>query len=383
MHGGRHGRGRAGARDISPVSPTNPSPPALAGLFAEGPGDRRDRLTQIMVDRNIATAATSGMTEEESRKSKEETSDVWYHEGPPQLADARKAIAGYSLARARDRLKEARLRLARPDRTVRARRTQQHADLRVRRNDCRCCCGATMTASGCVYRSPCPHPDLTPTSPRPQPDLLLPPSRSFPSSRAKWATRGRCPTAPSAPRAPPSPSPRGAAWSSFGPCQTARWVPRRWRRAGHSGACATVRNPAPGPLWVICNALPSAAALLPRSGAAPVQRAHRSRQRPSLAPQGAAVGGQHLAHPCLLWRRGRRPLLESEKVRPARCRLGRQPGSGALRAVPPLVLSFCAVRVCVPCFLRSETPIHRLPNLGARVGRVAFHPSGQYLGATW
>ena len=171
MHGGRHGRGRAGARDISPVSPTNPSPPALAGLFAEGPGDRRDRLTQIMVDRNIATAATSGMTEEESRKSKEETSDVWYHEGPPQLADARKAIAGYSLARARDRLKEARLRLARPDRTVRARRTQQHADLRVRRNDCRCCCGATMTASGCVYRSPCPHPDLTPTSPRPHPDL--------------------------------------------------------------------------------------------------------------------------------------------------------------------------------------------------------------------
>ena len=50
--------------------------PSSTGLFAEGPGDRRDRLTRIMVDRNIATAATSGMTVEESRKAKEEVRDV-------------------------------------------------------------------------------------------------------------------------------------------------------------------------------------------------------------------------------------------------------------------------------------------------------------------
>ncbi len=56
---------------------------------------------------------------------------MWYHEGPPELLDARRYIAKESLLRARERLKDARMQLAHPDRARQARRTRQQNELRV------------------------------------------------------------------------------------------------------------------------------------------------------------------------------------------------------------------------------------------------------------
>ena len=54
--------------------------------------------------------------------------------------------------------------------------------------------------------------------------------------------------------------------------------------------------------------------------------------------------------------------------------------SGEVSNVKPSVspnLSTCACAAC------SDTPVAELENHGERVPRVAFHPSGDYLGSTW
>ncbi|KAL7267355.1 hypothetical protein RUND412_010063 [Rhizina undulata] len=76
-------------------------------LFGEGPGDRRDRLRELLYQRQEeetpdASMRDSGESEEEAEAGDEE--EEFYTPGGDELLEARRWIAGYSLPRARDRI---------------------------------------------------------------------------------------------------------------------------------------------------------------------------------------------------------------------------------------------------------------------------------------
>ncbi|KAL9086699.1 MAG: hypothetical protein Q9165_007018 [Trypethelium subeluteriae] len=74
-------------------------------LFGEGPGDRRDRLRELLADRAAGdedgdTIMQDAAAQEEDNEANEE----FYTEGSTELLTVRKDIARYSLPRARDRI---------------------------------------------------------------------------------------------------------------------------------------------------------------------------------------------------------------------------------------------------------------------------------------
>ncbi|KAF9894266.1 hypothetical protein FE257_007768 [Aspergillus nanangensis] len=86
-------------------------------LFGEGPGDRRDRLRELLTDRAEQQEAAEGDTDmreatgeaEEEEEEEVEQQEEFYTEGTQELLDARKQIARFSLPRAKarvDRLRE-------------------------------------------------------------------------------------------------------------------------------------------------------------------------------------------------------------------------------------------------------------------------------------
>ncbi|EDQ87922.1 uncharacterized protein MONBRDRAFT_37807 [Monosiga brevicollis MX1] len=82
-------------------------------LFGENPGDRRERLRDLILERGPATETEK---QAETEATPQGNKDIWYHEGPAELEVARRFLADYSLPRASERLKAARLRLAKTDR---------------------------------------------------------------------------------------------------------------------------------------------------------------------------------------------------------------------------------------------------------------------------
>ncbi|XP_039762412.1 U4/U6 small nuclear ribonucleoprotein Prp4 [Pararge aegeria] len=77
-------------------------------LFGEGPAERRVRLRDLLSYLG-EDAIHKKLEEEEARIERDRGREgTWYHEGPPQLKDARLFIARYSLPRAKRRLTKAR-----------------------------------------------------------------------------------------------------------------------------------------------------------------------------------------------------------------------------------------------------------------------------------
>ncbi|KAL0852722.1 hypothetical protein ABMA27_012552 [Loxostege sticticalis] len=77
-------------------------------LFGEGPAERRVRLRDLLSYLG-EDAIHKKMEEEEARIERDRGREgTWYHEGPPELRDARLWIARYSLPRAKQRLTKAR-----------------------------------------------------------------------------------------------------------------------------------------------------------------------------------------------------------------------------------------------------------------------------------
>lgn len=74
-------------------------------LFGEGPGDRRERLRELM-SRMAGVDIEMESEDESSEGEEEEAREEFYTEGTEELYDARKWIAGYSLKRARERTEE-------------------------------------------------------------------------------------------------------------------------------------------------------------------------------------------------------------------------------------------------------------------------------------
>ncbi|XP_065653332.1 U4/U6 small nuclear ribonucleoprotein Prp4-like [Hydra vulgaris] len=78
-------------------------------LFGEGPAQRRDRLKDLLlVFEQLLPGFTSQHREEEKVLIEEEKvpNEIWYHEGPLSLYEARLFIANYSIPRTRDRLRK-------------------------------------------------------------------------------------------------------------------------------------------------------------------------------------------------------------------------------------------------------------------------------------
>ena len=92
-------------------------------LFGEGPGDRRDRLREILTEQAEIEAGEDGEgdirmqdgTQDDGAQGEQD--EEFYTEGMPELLEARKAIARYSLPRARDRLANQKLEATIPLRT--------------------------------------------------------------------------------------------------------------------------------------------------------------------------------------------------------------------------------------------------------------------------
>ncbi|XP_045457082.1 U4/U6 small nuclear ribonucleoprotein Prp4 [Melitaea cinxia] len=77
-------------------------------LFGEGPAERRVRLRDLLSYLG-EDAIHKKLEEEEARIERDRGREgTWYHEGPPELRDARLWIARYSLPRAKRRLNKAR-----------------------------------------------------------------------------------------------------------------------------------------------------------------------------------------------------------------------------------------------------------------------------------
>jgi len=87
-------------------------------LFGEGPADRRARLRELLgkLGEEAVTRRRiiESMSQEDKAKSEEST---WYHEGPESLRTAREWIAGYSVPRAKERLKRLKEEQELPDKT--------------------------------------------------------------------------------------------------------------------------------------------------------------------------------------------------------------------------------------------------------------------------
>ena len=92
-------------------------------LFGEGPGDRRDRLREILMIEIEEEAGVDGLGDVQMQESSTpdpgqvEADEEFYTEGVPELLEARKVIARYSLPRARDRLAQQKLDSTIPLRT--------------------------------------------------------------------------------------------------------------------------------------------------------------------------------------------------------------------------------------------------------------------------
>ncbi|CAG4958401.1 unnamed protein product [Colias eurytheme] len=77
-------------------------------LFGEGPAERRVRLRDLLSYLG-EDAINKKLEEEEARIERDRGREgTWYHEGPPELREARLWIARYSLPRAKRRLMQAR-----------------------------------------------------------------------------------------------------------------------------------------------------------------------------------------------------------------------------------------------------------------------------------
>ena len=92
-------------------------------LFGEGPGDRRDRLRELLTEQAEIEAGEDGEGDTRMQDGTQddgaqgEQDEEFYTEGMPELLEARKAIARYSLPRARDRLANQKLEATIPLRT--------------------------------------------------------------------------------------------------------------------------------------------------------------------------------------------------------------------------------------------------------------------------
>ncbi|KAL4902555.1 hypothetical protein BDW74DRAFT_60609 [Aspergillus multicolor] len=77
-------------------------------LFGEGPADRRDRLRELLTDiaekQDAAAAEDIEMAEAAAEEDEGEQQEEFYTEGSNELLDARKAIARFSLPRAKARV---------------------------------------------------------------------------------------------------------------------------------------------------------------------------------------------------------------------------------------------------------------------------------------
>ena len=91
-------------------------------MFGEGPGDRRDRLRELLTQRAELEGGQDDegdtqMFEEGDEEDQGEQDEEFYTEGIPELLDARQAMARYSLPRAKDRVANQRLESTIPLRT--------------------------------------------------------------------------------------------------------------------------------------------------------------------------------------------------------------------------------------------------------------------------
>ena len=91
-------------------------------LFGEGPGDRRDRLRELLTLQADLEAEENGegdvqMQDESQEAAQGDQDEEFYTEGMSELLEARKAIARYSLPRARDRIVNQKMESAIPLRT--------------------------------------------------------------------------------------------------------------------------------------------------------------------------------------------------------------------------------------------------------------------------
>jgi len=99
-------------------------------LFGEEPADRRDRLRSLLIDHGGDPSSLSKRLMEDESEEEETAAEVWYHEGTPELKQHRQSIAAYSMPRARDRLKKARVKLSHPDTQANPERQKLHNKLR-------------------------------------------------------------------------------------------------------------------------------------------------------------------------------------------------------------------------------------------------------------
>ncbi|XP_062515277.1 U4/U6 small nuclear ribonucleoprotein Prp4-like [Corticium candelabrum] len=104
------------------------------GLFGEGPADRRERLRQLISEQ--ANEELKWPKEEDRRLDEKESEEVWYHESSQALRQVRFWIAEYSLPKARDRLKAARIARARPNPEKASATQDLHQSLRTFNNHC-------------------------------------------------------------------------------------------------------------------------------------------------------------------------------------------------------------------------------------------------------
>ncbi|XP_065829945.1 U4/U6 small nuclear ribonucleoprotein Prp4-like [Oscarella lobularis] len=101
-------------------------------LFGEGPADRRERLRVLLAE----LGGEALRKEKEEKYDEEEQQEVWYHEGSEALRYSRLWITEYSLPRARERLKTARIERARPDPERASKIQSLHKRLRTFSNYC-------------------------------------------------------------------------------------------------------------------------------------------------------------------------------------------------------------------------------------------------------
>lgn len=79
-------------------------------LFGEGPADRRDRLRELILDKEDAALQDGVVAEVEMREAEDagDQEEEFYTEGLPELLEARRNIARYSIPRARARIQRQR-----------------------------------------------------------------------------------------------------------------------------------------------------------------------------------------------------------------------------------------------------------------------------------
>lgn len=105
-------------------------------FFGEGPPERRDRLRKLLSELGEDIVISKKEEGEKSIQEPEVEEEVWYHEGSPELKIARFWIAKYSLPRACERLKQMRIKQARPDPEKAAKMQELHRKLRGLNNFC-------------------------------------------------------------------------------------------------------------------------------------------------------------------------------------------------------------------------------------------------------